>query len=221
MTQVIVLCGGKGRRMRNLSTYPKPLVKIKGIPILKYLMNYFIKNDYKDIILATGHKAKKVEYFLKRNFKNKFLTSNAGNVDILDRLKKISPLIKTDFIICYGDTLADINLKKLKNKSNRDKCLIMVTLSKLKIDFGIAELKNSKVSKFIERPVLNNKNIGFFYCKKELVNEFFKSKNWVSFLKKMAKNQKMGFYLHNGNELTVNTPEELIQAKNQIKTFFK
>ena len=28
MTQVIILCGGKGRRMRNLSIYPKPLVKI-------------------------------------------------------------------------------------------------------------------------------------------------------------------------------------------------
>ena len=88
MTQVIILCGGKGSRMREFSAYPKPLVKIGGIPILKYLIDFFYKNKHKKIILATGYKSKKVEYFVERNFKNKITISDSGNVDILDRLKK-------------------------------------------------------------------------------------------------------------------------------------
>ena len=106
------------------------------------------------------------------------------------------------------------------NKAKQNKKLITVTLAKLNIDFGIAELKNDRVSKFVERPVLNNKNIGFFYCKKDLIKQFSKSKNWVNFLKKMANTGNMGFYVHKNNELTVNTPEELINAKKKIKKFF-
>ena len=36
------------------------------------------------------------------------------------------------------------------------------TLAELKIDFGIAEINKNKITKFIERPTFNNKNIGFF-----------------------------------------------------------
>ena len=114
MTQVIILCGGKGRRMRNLSIYPKPLVKISKKPILKYLIDYFLKNGLEKIILATGHKSKKVENFVNKNYKIAIKISNAGNVDVLKRLIKIKPLIYEDFIICYGDTLANIDLLKLK-----------------------------------------------------------------------------------------------------------
>ena len=176
MTQVIILCGGKGRRMRNLSIYPKPLVKISKKPILKYLIDYFLKNDLKNIILATGHKSKKVENFVNTNYKKDIKCINSGNVDILERLKKISNYIHDDFIICYGDTLADIDLKKLKNKCKKNNKLMTVTLAKLKISFGIVDVKANKVIRFVEKPVLNNKNIGFFYCKKRLIKEFFKSK---------------------------------------------
>ena len=80
------------------------------------------------------------------------------------------------------------------------------------------EIKENKVISFVEKPVLNNKNIGFFYCKKQLTKEFFKSKNWISFLKKITKESKMGYYMHNGEEITVNTPDELVEAKEKIKS---
>ena len=214
MTQVIILCGGKGRRMRNLSIYPKPLVKISKKPILKYLIDYFLKNGLEKIILATGHKSKKVENFVNKNYKIAIKISNAGNVDVLKKvLKSNKPLIYEDFIICYGDTLANIDLLKLKKRSKKLNLLMTTTLAELKIDFGIAEINKNKITKFIERPTFNNKNIGFFYCKKGLANEFSKSKNWVSFLKKIARTGNMGFFLHKGRELTVNTPEELSYAK--------
>ena len=220
MTQVIILCGGKGRRMRNLSIYPKPLVKISKKPILKYLIDFFIKKKFNKIILATGHKSKKVENFVNKNYKIEIKISNAGNVDVLKRLIKIKPLIYDDFIICYGDTLANIDLLKLKKRSKKLNLLMTTTLAELRIDFGIAEINKNKITKFIERPTFNNKNIGFFYCKKELANEFSKSKNWVSFLKKIARNGNMGYFLHKSRELTVNTPEELSYAKKKIKTLF-
>jgi len=45
---VIILCGGKGQRLRPL-TYntPKPLTKIKNKLFLYYLINFFSKKNFK------------------------------------------------------------------------------------------------------------------------------------------------------------------------------
>ena len=40
--QVVLLAGGKGTRMRELTeTVPKPMVEIGGIPVLKHLISIF------------------------------------------------------------------------------------------------------------------------------------------------------------------------------------
>ena len=44
---VIILCGGKGLRLKPLTNKtPKPLTKIKNRPFLFYLVNFFLKNDH-------------------------------------------------------------------------------------------------------------------------------------------------------------------------------
>ena len=46
---VIILCGGKGQRLRPL-TYevPKPLIKIKKKTILDYIISHFLKFKIKN-----------------------------------------------------------------------------------------------------------------------------------------------------------------------------
>ena len=42
VTQVVLLAGGKGTRMRELTeTIPKPMVEIGDMPCLEHLMNIF------------------------------------------------------------------------------------------------------------------------------------------------------------------------------------
>ena len=44
---VIILCGGKGLRLRPLTKdIPKPLIEIKNKPILQYILNQFIKYKF-------------------------------------------------------------------------------------------------------------------------------------------------------------------------------
>ena len=55
---VIVLCGGKGQRLRPLtSDIPKPLIKIKGKALLEYIINHLLKFNIKNIIVASGYKS--------------------------------------------------------------------------------------------------------------------------------------------------------------------
>lgn len=44
--KVLVLCGGKGERLKPLTeSVPKPLVKIKGRPIISYLLSLLMDKD--------------------------------------------------------------------------------------------------------------------------------------------------------------------------------
>ena len=47
MTPVIILCGGYGLRIKELSeTTPKPLIPIGGIPIIRHIINYYLIRIY-------------------------------------------------------------------------------------------------------------------------------------------------------------------------------
>ena len=53
--KVVILCGGKGERMRPItSDIPKPLLEIKEKPILSYIIDHLAKYKFNDFIFATG-----------------------------------------------------------------------------------------------------------------------------------------------------------------------
>ena len=66
---VIILCGGQGTRIRDVSEQiPKPMLSIGKYPMLWHIMSIYAHYGYKNFILALGYKSWAIkEYFL--NFK--------------------------------------------------------------------------------------------------------------------------------------------------------
>lgn len=66
--KVVILCGGKGTRLREETEYrPKPMVPIGGRPILWHIMKTYAHYGHKDFILCLGYKGEMIkEYF--RNY---------------------------------------------------------------------------------------------------------------------------------------------------------
>jgi NDP-sugar pyrophosphorylase family protein len=52
--KVVILAGGKGTRL-NLKDIPKPMLKIKGKPMLERIIANCVIHGFKDIILKTGY----------------------------------------------------------------------------------------------------------------------------------------------------------------------
>ena len=51
---VIILCGGKGMRLRPLTnTLPKPLININNKPILEYIILHLKKYNFTKYVIAT------------------------------------------------------------------------------------------------------------------------------------------------------------------------
>ena len=114
-TQVCILCGGKGTRLKPLTNdIPKPLIEIGGNPMLHYIMKHFLQTGLKNFIIATGYKHELIENYFYKNHNNiNIEVVNSGNVDILQRIIDTEKLIKGKFIVAYGDTIADIDIDQL------------------------------------------------------------------------------------------------------------
>jgi len=66
-TPVIILCGGEGSRIADVSggAIPKPLIRIGDKPILWHIMKIYEAHGFSNFILALGHLGWEIkDYFL-------------------------------------------------------------------------------------------------------------------------------------------------------------
>ena len=220
---ILILCGGKGERLKPLTNKThKSLTKINNKTILQYLIEYFVKKKFKKFIFATGYKSNQIKNYLKKKIKDiEYNIVDSGDVSIIERLKKIYKSKIDDTIICYGDTLANLNLKKYFNLVRKNYNKIIITVYKPEIKFGIVELdKHNTIKNFKEKPKLNLWiNIGYIYLPKSMIKSLNKSNDFVNFLKRQIKKKNVLFFKHKDLHITVNTLSELAEAKKNIKKF--
>lgn len=115
--KLVILAGGKGNRMGSLtSSIPKPMVPLAGKPILEYQLELAKKYDLNDVMISTGYRGDIIrEYFNNgeqwglniQYIADPFPLGTAGAV------KGIERDLTEDFILFYGDTMMDLDLKSL------------------------------------------------------------------------------------------------------------
>ena len=68
--KVVILCGGKGTRLREETEFkPKPLVEIGGKPILWHIMKIYSHYGFNDFVLCLGYKGNLIkEFFLNYDY---------------------------------------------------------------------------------------------------------------------------------------------------------
>ena len=217
----LILCGGKGERLRPLTeSTPKPLVCINSRPILSYLLDHIKSYEISDVVVATGYLSDKIQEFFESSYTELNVEIvNSGDADILERINSCMPYIEGDFIVFYGDTLANIDLQALQDFHYEHDKKITMTLWPLKSDFGLVELdSNNEVKNFQEKPTLDKWiNIGYFYINKNYYDLIFDNDIFQSFLQQSANNSSINAFKHPGDHITVNTLSDLEEAQKNIK----
>jgi glucose-1-phosphate cytidylyltransferase len=219
----LILCGGKGERLRPLTeSIPKPLVHVKGRPILSYLLDHIQKFGVTDIVIAAGFKAEKIREFFQDHHRGlKVTIVDSGDVDIIERIKACAPHLDGDFILFYGDTLADVDLQGLQDFHYANRAQATITLYPLKSQFGLATLDaDANVTRFEEKPTLDRWiNIGNFYYPKAAVSWMREFSSYAAFLEFLGNEKRLKGYRHEGVHITVNTFRELEDAEQNIHEF--
>jgi len=169
--KAIILAGGRGKRLRPITDYiPKPLIPINNIPIIEWQIKYLKKFDISEVIICSGYKTEMIESYLKKkklgikiNFSIEKKPLGTGGA-----IKKAGKKIKDkSFIVINGDTITNIDLKKLIKKENS------IASIQLKTKVGILQIDENKIIKFDEKKEIANlwMNAGIYHLKKDVLKE--------------------------------------------------
>jgi len=221
----VLLCGGKGQRLKPLTdAQPKPLVRLNGRPLLDYLLRYLAAVGIPRFVLCTGYKAEAIEQFIRDSFDSTWNITcvNSGDVSMTDRLLDARTRVTGPALICYGDTLANVDLAALRACHQSSGALATLTIYPLQSPFGIVSVDATRrVTQFVEKPWLPYWiNIGFLLCEPQALDSLEAGSDMVAFLSSLAAAGALHAYEHRGQHLTVNTEKDLAEAESQMVEFF-
>lgn len=225
--QVVILAGGLGTRIAEESdTRPKPMVEIGGRPILWHIMKIYSHYGFNDFIICLGYKS----YVIKEFFANYLLHLSDVTIDISNnkiethrhsaepwrvtlvetgeatqtggRLKRVSPYIKGDFFMTYGDGVASVNIDALLRSHRASGCAATLTAVQPPGRFGVLQVENGKVAAFREKPSGDGAliNGGFFVLSPSVLERIDGDDTvWERGpLESLAKDSQLSVFPHDG-----------------------
>ncbi len=181
MTDVVILCGGKGTRLaEETGSKPKPMVEVGGKPILWHIMKHYSAAGHKRFILALGYRGDHIKsWFLHYRMASSDLTltldpnvepvvhgaaAEPWEVVLVDtgeetlkggRIKRIEEHIRSErFHLTYGDGVGDVDLGKLEAFHVSHGAEATVTGVRPPSRFGELAIEGDSVIRFEEKPQL-------------------------------------------------------------------
>ena len=193
-----------GTRIRDVSeNIPKPMLTIGGQPILWHIMKIYRHFGHRDFVLCLGYLGRVIkEYFLNYHSMVSDCTVDLSmpnavkfhgdevledwKVTLADtgvttqtggRVARIKKFIGNDpdFMLTYGDGVANINIRELVKFHQAHGKMATVTAVHPVSRFGEMEVdSNSRVSRFAEKPQVTEGRIngGFFVLKSEFFDRY-------------------------------------------------
>ncbi len=230
MKVIILCGGMGYRLKEETEFKPKPMVLIGNKPILWHIMKIYSHFGYNEFIIALGYKGDYIkDYFLNQKYltdnftlgtkdgsiklhKNKEESKDDFKITLVDtgeetlpgerilRIKDFIPETDEDFMVTYGDGVADVDIQKLVKFHKKHKLIGTVTGVHPRSKYGLLTIdKNHVVQGFLEKPVLTEwVNGGFMIFKKKFFSYLRKGEFEHPAIKRLINNKQLSVFIHNG-----------------------
>lgn len=243
--KVVILCGGKGLRMKEITEdVPKPLAMIGSKPILWHIMKTYYHYGFKEFVLLLGYKGDKIkEYFMDYKWKNNNLQiEEDGSYQVLEpsekwkitcldtgvdtmtggRLIRAKSILGNErFMLTYGDGLADINLKALEDFHHSKGKIATVTGIKKSNQYGVLATENDIATQFLEKPVCNDIiNGGFFIFENKIFDYLQGGDDCIlerEPLVRLVEDRQLAVYNHTGFWKAMDTYKDIMDVNKAYK----
>ena len=214
--KVVILCGGKGTRMKEKTEFiPKPLVLIGGRPILWHIMKTYAHHGYNDFIIALGYKGEMISNYFAKNSGDGFNITfvNTGEESSTgERVLRVKEYITEDeFMVTYGDGVADIDIQKLLAFHRVQDTIGTLTGVNPQSRFGLINVdpETNHITGFLQKPVMYDRiNGGFMVFKREAF-DYFDSGSLENIFTVLVPKRQLSVYSHNGFWKCMDTYQEV------------
>jgi NDP-mannose synthase len=159
--QALILAGGRGTRLAPFTvSFPKPLVPVGDRPILHRLVDQLRDAGFTDICLSVNHLASLIEAYFGDGHAFGVHISYAREQTPLGTAGPISitPGLSDHFLVMNGDTLSDIDFRKLYDDhiSSGDVATIVTSKRDVSITLGVLyEDGAGRLKRYDEKPTLS------------------------------------------------------------------
>jgi dTDP-glucose pyrophosphorylase len=160
----LVMAGGFGRRLGDLTvTTPKPLLHVKGRPILDHVLGSLEDAGIRKIFVSTHYLADKIEKFIaaRDNFAEISLIheerplGTGGSIGLLPAECRC----EGEVVVLNGDLISDVSFDGLLafHRSLNHNATVCVKEHRTRIEFGVVRFNdNSEFERIDEKPELSH-----------------------------------------------------------------
>jgi len=236
----VILCGGMGTRLREeTEVRPKPMVEIGHRPILWHIMKVYAHHGFRDFVLCLGYKGEAIRrYFLDYHTLYCDVTVDLGHPERLrfhdrhaeddwsvtladtgwdtmtsGRLWRVRRYLQEDddFMLTYGDGVADVDLTALLAFHRSHGRVATVTGVRPSSRWGELVVEDDRVTDFLEKPQISAGYIngGFFVLGRKVFGYLEEGDPTIPFerapMSRLTADGQLMVYRHHGYWMAMDT----------------
>ncbi|EAH8776939.1 D-glycero-D-manno-heptose 1-phosphate guanosyltransferase, partial [Campylobacter coli] len=212
--QAIVLAGGLGTRLKSVvQDLPKPMAPINGKPFLAFVLEYLKKQGIAEVILSVSYKYELIQEYFKDEFEGMKIRYNVEK-ELLGTggaIKDALKLIQNQVYVLNGDTIFDIDLKKLVLNGSK----ICIALKQMQnFDrYGTVNVDDQGIVTSFEEKVFKKQGLingGIYLLKKDIFDNFDLEKkfSFEKFLQENFELLKIQTQIFNDYFIDIGVPQD-------------
>lgn len=176
---VFIMAGGFGSRLRPLTeNCPKPMLPIKGKPIIEHIICRLKKYGFEKFIISTHYLPEKITDYLgsgeRLNCTIEYVheeepLGTGGALGLISSENISEPLL-----VMNGDIFTDINFSDFMDAHIKSSAHATMAVKELStpIAFGVVKLNGNRITEMVEKPTLKTYiNMGIYILNPEILSE--------------------------------------------------
>lgn len=154
----VIMAGGEGRRLRPITEkIPKPMLKVRGKPIIGKIISAFSQCGINNIYISINYKADVIEDYFKDGSKYGVKISYLKEKKKLGTVGALSLLPETPskpLLVINGDVITNTNFLQLIEFHKQHRCVMTVAVIqyRLKIPYGVLHMASHYLLGIEEKP---------------------------------------------------------------------
>lgn len=246
--KTVILCGGLGTRMREETEYkPKCMVDIGGKPILKHIMEGYMRSSYRHFVMALGYKGEMIRrfFFEYPMMRHSYTISNVGamkyhgdpmdetdafKVTMVDtglesqtgeRLLRLRDYITEPTFLCtYGDGLSNVDIQEVVDFHRTHGRMATLVSVQPRSKYGVLEMDSEDyptVLSFKEKPQTDEWVNAGFFVFNRCILDRLSKGPLEDTLKSLAETEDLMAYRHKGFFASCDTSKDLAELNQMWK----